>query len=542
MQRLRLLLILAVFVTVLALQTIPTQAYSVSGWERYYEGIQYATGYVTSPRLMRAFALRISLRNPDVWMYASHDNGGSPYEVALQTTPAFVADHGLKAAVNGSFFDPGLSPNTNIFGLLVSSGTVVSYPEVAPFNGQLVFAADKVAHIIMSDQMTGGIWQGIGGAELILSGGVNYGWDTDPQPVTGYGLSQDGKFLIMVCVDGRQPGWSDGATMYNLAQWMIDFGAYEGIHMDGGGSTTMALGSGVMNRPCYGYNRAVGDSLGVGSIPVGIIGPNVCKMNANRLDMIIRGNQNHVILKTWTAAGGWAAPVDLVGNTIYAPAIVSRYDGCLDVFETCADNNQLYQKTWTSGGGWGNWVSLGGTVYSGPSVCSMNANHWYVVYRTTGNIINYLQWNNGTYTYGSLQGSVTEDPCIISRANGSMDLFERCADNGKLYWKTYTNGTWGSWVDLGGILTSSPAAASRNATNWELFYRGSNYNLWFLRWDNGVYSYGDLGGPQIAGKPAVCCLSSTTDTIYVRTTDDYQYLKAWVTNGWTPYTNQGAYY
>lgn len=270
-------------------------------------------------------------------------------------------------------------------------------------------------------------------------------------------------------------------------------------------------------------------------------GPAVCKMNANRLDEVIRGTNSHVYIKTWTSAGGWAAPVDLGGNTVSSPAVVSRYDGCLDVFERCADNNMLYQKTYANGV-WGNWVSLGGSLLSGPSVCSQNANHWYLVYRNVDNQIWYLQWNNGTYTYGAIPSSTYDDPAIVARGDGVMCLFERCTDN-QLYQKNCTNGVWGNWVCLGGTLTSAPAVASRSATNLEIVYRGPNYDLFYLRWNNGVWTYGDLGGPQIAAKPAICCLTSDTATVYVRTLSNNQYLMGYYASlGWTGYTNQGPYY
>lgn len=81
MKRMGFLTILAVFVIALALQAIPVQATKViSGWTRYYEGIKYATGTDDWPRLQKTFALRISLRNPDIAMAVTPGNGGAPYD------------------------------------------------------------------------------------------------------------------------------------------------------------------------------------------------------------------------------------------------------------------------------------------------------------------------------------------------------------------------------------------------------------------------------------------------------------------------------
>jgi hypothetical protein len=57
------------------------------------------------------------------------------------------------------------------------------------------------------------------------------------QPRTAFGVSQDGKTLYMVVVEG--PSKSRGVTLDELAQVMKQLGAYNAANLDGGGSTTM---------------------------------------------------------------------------------------------------------------------------------------------------------------------------------------------------------------------------------------------------------------------------------------------------------------
>lgn len=57
------------------------------------------------------------------------------------------------------------------------------------------------------------------------------------QPRTAFGVSQDGKTAILMVVDGR--GESIGATHAEMAALMRSYGAYEALHLDGGGSSTM---------------------------------------------------------------------------------------------------------------------------------------------------------------------------------------------------------------------------------------------------------------------------------------------------------------
>ena len=58
-------------------------------------------------------------------------------------------------------------------------------------------------------------------------------------PRTAAGVTRDGRTLLLVVVDGRQPGWSIGATLPELASLLIEAGAWTALNLDGGGSTTM---------------------------------------------------------------------------------------------------------------------------------------------------------------------------------------------------------------------------------------------------------------------------------------------------------------
>jgi hypothetical protein len=78
-------------------------------------------------------------------------------------------------------------------------------------------------------------------------------------PRTAVGTMADGK-LLLVTVDGRQKG-SQGASLPELAALMKRFGAVNAINLDGGGSTTMVVGNGVVNAPSDGRVRPVANGL-----------------------------------------------------------------------------------------------------------------------------------------------------------------------------------------------------------------------------------------------------------------------------------------
>ncbi|HEY9723756.1 MAG TPA: phosphodiester glycosidase family protein [Oscillatoriaceae cyanobacterium] len=79
-------------------------------------------------------------------------------------------------------------------------------------------------------------------------------------PRTAIGITGDGHYL-MVCVDGRRPGYSVGATIKELAATLRSLGAKEALNLDGGGSTTMWLRGHVLNRPSDGSERSVSTAL-----------------------------------------------------------------------------------------------------------------------------------------------------------------------------------------------------------------------------------------------------------------------------------------
>lgn len=80
-------------------------------------------------------------------------------------------------------------------------------------------------------------------------------------PRTAVGIRPDGRILL-VTVDGRQPGISVGMTIAELTALLVELGAAEAINMDGGGSTTMVANGRVVNSPSdLTGERPVGDAL-----------------------------------------------------------------------------------------------------------------------------------------------------------------------------------------------------------------------------------------------------------------------------------------
>ena len=95
--------------------------------------------------------------------------------------------------------------------------------------------------------------------------------DTKTAPRTAVGVSEDGHQLIVVVVDGRQLGYSQGATLQELAEILVEQGAYRAMELDGGGSSTLVIEgdsgqSVVLNSPVHqgvnGKERPVATHIG----------------------------------------------------------------------------------------------------------------------------------------------------------------------------------------------------------------------------------------------------------------------------------------
>jgi hypothetical protein len=60
-------------------------------------------------------------------------------------------------------------------------------------------------------------------------------------PRTALGLDPGRRTLVLVVVDGRQPGYSEGVSERELAELMLDLGCADALNLDGGGSSIMIL-------------------------------------------------------------------------------------------------------------------------------------------------------------------------------------------------------------------------------------------------------------------------------------------------------------
>ena len=267
---------------------------TVGTWTPIFKGIDLAAGQqeatVAGERNHRTLCYRIDLTDPDVILFTTPKctNCGI-YETLAQNTSHFVEQYGVQVAVNGGFYSSSSGPNDvpigtpeDVKGLAISLGNVVSSASDPTRAATLLFTTNNQPLFAFNNNPgtnTDGIFTAISGDRPLLTNGVvaQVPVPNDVDPRTAIGVSQDRRYLFLMTLDGRQPGWSDGADWYNTALWLQRFGAYDAINVDGGGSTTSSMadcqGKAVrMNRSsfayAYGRERVIGHNFGVYAPPL----------------------------------------------------------------------------------------------------------------------------------------------------------------------------------------------------------------------------------------------------------------------------------
>lgn len=204
-------------------------------------------------------------------------------EIAVLYTPKWGAN------------TPPLSKNLpSAIEMVVSNGTVQGiYPASAdgnliPKDGYVIFATGSFAtnilnNFVIGNKVTYEIQSSIdydqlelslgGGAVLVENGIAKQSFTHEIKgnhPRTALGISQDGKEVILVTIDGRTTSYT-GVSQIELAQIMLYLGAYNALNLDGGGSTDMVLrplgkeNNIVVNHLSDGTERRITNGVGISS-------------------------------------------------------------------------------------------------------------------------------------------------------------------------------------------------------------------------------------------------------------------------------------
>src|ERR1051325_3343106 len=261
----------------------------VTPWMPIFKGIERAAGTnspdATIPRNQVVNILRVDVTDPDVELFTDpHCTNGCAGETLGYTTSGFLKRYGVQAAANCAFFDPCCSQPEGsamvVRGLSVSRGALVS-PNQPGYTAEFLFTSNNVPTFLPNDSPptnTADVYTAVNGdLPLIVNGVVVAGSDPSVNPRTALGLSQEGRYFYLMTIDGRQSGYSDGATDRETANWLIRFGAYNGLNTDGGGSSTLVMADCMgkalqLNRPIDGgrpgQERVIATHVGIYARPL----------------------------------------------------------------------------------------------------------------------------------------------------------------------------------------------------------------------------------------------------------------------------------
>lgn len=134
-------------------------------------------------------------------------------------------------------------------------------------------------------------------------------------PRTAIGIK--GGTVVMVTVDGRQNGYSDGMTLNEFANFLLNQGIENALNLDGGGSTSMIVrtqgnfGPILVNSPSDGRERNISNSIQIVSYAP-LSKPLHVRFNQNTLNIY----KNSTFTPTAYALDQYFNRVDVASNAI----------------------------------------------------------------------------------------------------------------------------------------------------------------------------------------------------------------------------------
>lgn len=256
-----------------------------------FRGVSFEKEVRTSPRPIVIHVVRVDLRDPAIsFVVTPHKTSG----LTGKTTSQFLLEEGAQLAVNGDFFLPWWSNGphdyyphagdpTDVLGASVSNGVENGW-HTTPYTA-LVFNKDRTVVIReVTDPLERfpGALQVMSGKQLLLENGRKtraVSAETQARvthPRLAAALDRSGGTLLLVAIDGRQPGYSEGVTLSELAEIVLSHGGHRAMNLDGGGSTTVVIADGdggtrPLNIPFHTRipwrERPVANHLGVFAAP-----------------------------------------------------------------------------------------------------------------------------------------------------------------------------------------------------------------------------------------------------------------------------------
>jgi hypothetical protein len=235
-----------------------------------FQGITYQRKIRVLPRPAVIHIVAIDLSTPGVKALVTPSSPSTTdMQTTARTTSAFLQEFKLQLAVNASFFYPFKEKTPWDYyprageGAKVLGQSISNQQRYAPPRqgwAALCFLAHR-AQVFPNGECPPGTIHAVAGIVVLVESGQpayhNFDAKADRRPYSRVAAAIDktGQKLWLVLVDGKQPLYSEGATIFELAEIMADLGVDTAINLDGGGSTTLVIdtpaGAKVLNAPMH---------------------------------------------------------------------------------------------------------------------------------------------------------------------------------------------------------------------------------------------------------------------------------------------------
>jgi hypothetical protein len=253
--------------------------------QKPFDGVVYRRIIHVVPRPMVIHVVTVDTKSKGISFLVTPPDSQSATPLNARTTTQFLEEFNVEIAVNGDRFFPWWSrspadyyphvgDSVTPFGFSASKGDVYWLGDIGNEGGTPPTLYISRRNVLSLNDRPNRVYNAISGERMLVERGeiipgLN---DEELDPRTAIGINRNGRYLYILVVDGRQPFYSEGATFRDLAELLQKQGAYFGMAMDGGGSSTLVIrdrnGSAqMMNSPIDNYlpgrERPVGNHLGI---------------------------------------------------------------------------------------------------------------------------------------------------------------------------------------------------------------------------------------------------------------------------------------
>lgn len=272
----RISLAFVVIALVVVLSAGRGSATTTDTWTTVIPGVQWLHRVTSDPLNINVLVIDVTNPHVRVGTIIKHD---SPDPDSGEGPSGMASRNQALAAVNADFFQFGTVQDHIPQGIQVqdgytipSAGFVTSPPRPSwAMDGTTLQSVIGVYGTSFPYTAQPWMYSVASGGPIILTNGTvitsfstSLGAPTTADPRTALGITADGKTLILFVVDGRQPSISIGMTCQSVATMLKnDFGAYNAISFDSGGSSDFYLNGAIRNYPSDGSERPVANGIAV---------------------------------------------------------------------------------------------------------------------------------------------------------------------------------------------------------------------------------------------------------------------------------------